>query len=75
VNYTVENMRVGDRTDYNRLKLTVTTDGTITPSSALHKASNILRDHFEKVSSIEVLKEDASEGESEEKKPKKKATR
>jgi DNA-directed RNA polymerase subunit alpha len=59
VNYTVENMRVGDRTDYNRLKLTVQTDGTITPSSALHKASNILRDHFEKVSSIEVLKDGA----------------
>ncbi len=54
VNYTVDNMRVGDRTDYNKLHLTVTTDGTITPSSALHKASNILRDHFEKVGAIEV---------------------
>jgi len=54
VNFVVENMRVGDRTDYNRLKLTIETDGTITPSSALHKASNILKDHFEKVSAIEV---------------------
>lgn len=54
VNFVVENMRVGDRTDYNRLKLTIQTDGTITPSSALHKASNILKDHFEKVSAVEI---------------------
>jgi DNA-directed RNA polymerase subunit alpha len=71
VNYTVENMRVGDRTDYNRLKLVVETDGTISPSAALHKASNILRDHFEKVSSIEVVKESDLSEEGEEKKPKK----
>jgi DNA-directed RNA polymerase subunit alpha len=54
VNFVVENMRVGDRTDYNRLKIVIETDGTILPSSALHKAANILKDHFEKVSSIEV---------------------
>ncbi len=54
VNYTIEDMRVGDRTDYNRLRLEITTDGTISPSSALHKASNILKDHFEKVSLVEV---------------------
>ena len=53
-NFSVENMRVGDRTDYNRLIISVTTDGSITPSSALHKASNILKDHFDKVSQIEV---------------------
>ena len=60
VNYTVENMRVGDRTDYNRLRITVTTDGTITPSSALHKSANILKDHFEKVSALEVKEKEAS---------------
>lgn len=49
-----EDMRVGDRTDYNRLKLEIETDGSITPSEALHKASNVLKDHFEKVSTIEV---------------------
>lgn len=70
VNYTVENMRVGDRTDYNRLKLTIETDGTISPSSALHKAGNILRDHFEKVAAIEV--KEAEGGETETKKSKKK---
>jgi len=36
-NYEVENMRVGDRTDFNRLRLTIETDGTITPHEALEK--------------------------------------
>ena len=54
VNFTVEDMRVGDRTDFNRLRLEMTTDGTISPSSALHKAANILKDHFEKVGTVEV---------------------
>ena len=54
VNFTVEDMRVGDRTDYNRLRLTIETDGTISPSSALHKAANILKDHFEKVGGVAV---------------------
>jgi len=54
VNYTVEDMRVGDRTDYNRLSLEIETDGTISPSSALHKAANILKDHFEKVGEVPV---------------------
>jgi DNA-directed RNA polymerase subunit alpha len=54
VNFEVENMRVGDRTDYNRLKLTIETDLTISPSRALHKAANILKDHLEVVSNIEV---------------------
>jgi len=55
VNFSVENMRVGDRTDYNRLRMEIKTDGSITPSSALHKAGNILKDHFDKISKIEVL--------------------
>jgi DNA-directed RNA polymerase subunit alpha len=54
VNYVIEDMRVGDRTDYNRLRIEIGTDGTISPSSALHKAANILKDHFEKVLAVEV---------------------
>ncbi len=54
VNYTVENMRVGERTDYNRLRIEIETDGTISPSSALHKTANILNDHFKKVSDVGV---------------------
>lgn len=38
VNYEVENMRVGDRTDFNRLRVTIETDGTITAREALEKS-------------------------------------
>jgi DNA-directed RNA polymerase subunit alpha len=38
VNYEVENMRVGDRTDFNRLKILIETNGTIGPRAALEKA-------------------------------------
>lgn len=38
VNYESENMRVGDRTDYNRLRITIETDGTITPKEALENS-------------------------------------
>lgn len=54
VAYEVENMRVGERTDYNRLIITIETDGTISPSSALRKVSSVLKDHFEKLMSVEV---------------------
>jgi DNA-directed RNA polymerase subunit alpha len=67
VNYTIEDMRVGDRTDYNRLRLEVTTNGTVSPSSALHKAANILKDHFEKVSVVEVKEFDAPKAETKKK--------
>jgi DNA-directed RNA polymerase subunit alpha len=42
VNYEVENMRVGDRTDFNRLKVTIETDGTITPRAALEQSIDIM---------------------------------
>ncbi len=66
----VENMRVGDRTDYNRLIVEVETDGSISPSEAFHKSVNILKDHFEKLAAIEVTKTEI--GETKEKKAKKK---
>lgn len=37
-NYEVENMRVGDRTDFNRLRISIETDGTISPREALEKS-------------------------------------
>jgi len=37
-NYEIENMRVGERTDFNRLRLTIETDGTISPREALEKS-------------------------------------
>jgi len=41
-NYEVENMRVGDRTDYNRLRVVIETDGTYTPREALEKAIEVM---------------------------------
>lgn len=44
--YDVENMRVGDRTDYNRLLVTVETDGSISPRDAYQRAAEILVAQF-----------------------------
>lgn len=68
----VENMRVGDRTDYNRLILEIETDGSISPSEALHKAASIMKDHFEKILEIEVVPIEASPEKKEKKTAKKK---
>ena len=38
VNYEVENMRVGDRTDFNRLRIVIETDGTLAPREALERS-------------------------------------
>lgn len=54
VNTSVENMRVGEKTDFNRLKIEIETDGSITPSQALRDTANVLEDHFNKISTVEV---------------------
>lgn len=46
VKYNVENTRVGQRTDYDKLVLEVWTDGSISPEDALAEASKIAKDHF-----------------------------
>ena len=46
VNYTVENTRVGDRTDFDKLTLEVWTNGTIDPRDAVSLGARILVDHF-----------------------------
>jgi DNA-directed RNA polymerase subunit alpha len=46
VNFNVENMRVGDKTDFNKLSVELETDGTITPEDAFYGASEILIKHF-----------------------------
>lgn len=68
VSYSVENMRVADRTDYNRLRMAIETDGSITPSAALVVSANILQEHFTKLGVLDVK---VIEGEKAE--PKKKA--
>ncbi len=46
VGYQVENMRVGERTDFDKLIMEVQPDGTISPQSAVSQAAQILLDHF-----------------------------
>jgi DNA-directed RNA polymerase subunit alpha len=45
VRYTIKPTRVGQRVDYERLALEITTDGSILPEDALQQAASILRDH------------------------------
>jgi DNA-directed RNA polymerase subunit alpha len=67
VSYKVENMRVGERTDFDRLNLEIETDGTVAPEDALSQASDLLVKHFSLVNDAFSVKA------SEDKKPKKKA--
>lgn len=47
VKYTVENTRVGQRTDYDRLIMEIWTDGRVSPDEALTMSSAILRHHLD----------------------------
>ena len=62
VNYTVENTRVGDITDFDKLTLEVWTNGTLTAKDAVSLAAKILTEHLnlfvdlsEEASSVEVM--------------------
>ncbi len=57
VNYEVENMRVGDRTDYNRLRFVIETDGSISPADALDQAVKITIKQLEAIADIAVKTE------------------
>ena len=46
VNWTVDNFRVEQKTDYEKLNLEIVTDGSISPAEALQEAANILIYHF-----------------------------
>lgn len=48
-NYEVENMRVGDRTDYNRLRMVIETDGTLTPREALERSIVVMIEQLKAV--------------------------
>ncbi len=54
VNFIVENIRVGQRTDYNKIVLDVETDGTISPEEALKRASQILVDHCSIINTVQI---------------------
>ncbi|MEK7575577.1 MAG: DNA-directed RNA polymerase subunit alpha [Patescibacteria group bacterium] len=57
VNYEVENMRVGDRTDYNRLRISIETDDTISPREALEKSIDIMINHLRAIKGFQEEKE------------------
>lgn len=53
VNYTIDNMRVGKKTDFEKINLEISTDGTILPEEAFFKAVEILVNQFSAITSIE----------------------
>ena len=61
VNFYVENTRVGQRTDYDKLILEIRTNGSISPKDALLYASNILQRHLDIFVSFGQLPEEAEE--------------
>ena len=66
VKYTVENFRVDQKTDYDKLTLEITTDGSIDPKDALKEAAKILIYHFMLFSDEKItLETDESNGEEE----------
>ncbi len=62
VNFAVENTRVGQRTDYEKLILEVYTDGSITPDDALTFAGKIIRDHIQLFINFEVMPSEEETG-------------
>jgi len=50
VAFRIENMRVGERTDFDRLFLEIETDGSVSPEQAFSQASEVLLKHFDLLS-------------------------
>ncbi|WP_329904538.1 DNA-directed RNA polymerase subunit alpha [Porphyromonas pogonae] len=59
VKYQVENFRVEQKTDYEKLVIEVTTDGSIHPQDALRESANILIQHFRLFTEDNIAIEDA----------------
>lgn len=62
-NYEVENMRVGDRTDYNRLRLFIETDGTVSPREALERSIEIMIHQLKAITGFRDVGEEADAAE------------
>ena len=54
VSYDVEEMRVGDKTNYNRLRMTIETDGTISPRVALESSVNTMIEQLAAIVSVDA---------------------
>jgi DNA-directed RNA polymerase subunit alpha len=68
VNYTIDNTRVGQRTDYNKLTLEVWTDGSISPDEAVSLSAKIMGEHLrlfigltESANDVEIMVEKEEE--------------
>lgn len=59
-NYEVENMRVGDRTDYNRLRLFIETDGSVTPRQAMENSIEIMIHQLKAITGFKDSTEESS---------------
>lgn len=66
VKYTVENFRVDQKTDYDKLTLEITTNGSILPKDALKEAAKILIYHFMLFSDVKITLETSEQEENEE---------
>ena len=69
VNFTVENTRIGQRTDFDKLIVEVWTDGSVPPIDAVAHAAKVLKDHFslfinfeEEPAVVEEIREDEDTG-------------
>jgi len=60
VSYEVENMRVGDRTDFNRLRISMETDGSLTPREALERSIHIMIEQLKAITGFEDKEEVSS---------------
>lgn len=61
VNYEVDNMRVGKRTDFEKINLEVATDGSVTPQEAFARAVKILVDQFSILADLNEAEVEAME--------------
>lgn len=66
VAYEVENMRVGDRTNHNRLRMTIETDGTLSPKEALEKAITIMVEQLQAIVGFTIARKSVVKEEDEE---------
>jgi DNA-directed RNA polymerase subunit alpha len=58
VNYEVENMRVGERTDYNKLTISIETDGSISPAEALERSIETMIHHLKAIIGFQEKEEE-----------------
>ncbi len=58
VKYEIENVRIGDKNDYEKLTLEIYTDGSITPDDSLTQAAKILKEHIQLFINFDIEQEE-----------------